>query len=248
MSVQDENVNAPTQEIVETTADDKGEKKIGDILAPTEAPKEEPKEDKQEDSSVPVAKFLAEKKARKALEKRVKELEEAVNSALEDDDVDVAKEVKSLADEYGVDPKFLKNLTNTLEKQLEDKFDKKVAPIVKEKRQEEINKIFKQHFDETIEVMQEYKSIVNPEVIKSLSLDPSNANLTLRQLIEKTYGNALGGRRTIETTTPNGGKEPQNVDFDKAKNDPEYYSQVMADPSLKEKYNAEMMRRFSRGF
>lgn len=242
MSEQDANVNAPAQEIAETNADDTSEKTLGDLLK-TETPSEEPKSEAKHEDSVPVAKFLAEKKTRKALEKRVKELEEAVNAALEDDDVDVSKEVKDLAEEYGVDSKFLKNLTTTLEKKLEDKFEKKLEPLTREKKQNDINTIFTTHFNETIGSMPEYEAIVNPDVIKSLSLDPANSNLTLRQLIEKTYGNALGGKRTIETTVPNGGKEPQEINYDRAQSDPDYYKEIMSNESSKKKYNEQMVKR-----
>jgi len=244
MSEQDTTVQAPTPEIVETTTNDTSEKKLGELLQ-SEAVDEKPtvEEPKQSDS-VALGKFLAEKKARKALEKKVKELEEAINGEVSDDDDDDSTESTDIAEKYGVDKKFLKELTKSVEKNVEAKFQ----PILKEKEEARIDKVFNQHFGETMEAMPEYKGVVNPDVIKSLSLDPKNANLTFRELIEKTYGNALGGKRTIESTVHNGGKEPQNVDYERAQQDSEYFKEVMSDPTSKKKYNEEMLRRLAGTF
>lgn len=251
MSEQDNTVNEPTQEIVEPTDNDTVEQKLGDILPETKPDEvvEQKPEDKKPDDSVALAKFLAEKKARKALEKKVKEYEAIINSEVEDDDEDsLSTDIKSIAKEYDVDEKFLKKLSTSLKSEIRKEYDEKLKPITQKEKENQFNQVFQKHFTETIDSMPEYKSVVNADVIKSLSRDPQNANLTMRELVEKTYSNALGGKRTIETTVPNGGKDPQNIDFDKAQKDPEYYAQIMADPSQKDKYNSEMMRRFQRGF
>jgi len=94
--------------------------------------------------------------------------------------------------------------------------------------------------------MPEYENLVNREVIKVLSLDPKNANKTFAQLIEETYGKAITGKRTIETTKPGGGKEPTEIDFDKALKDTEYFKEIMSNPTLKKKYNDSISSRVSR--
>jgi hypothetical protein len=93
--------------------------------------------------------------------------------------------------------------------------------------------------------MPEYSAIVNKDVIKTLSLDPANQNKTFQQLIEETYGNALGGKRTLETTTPRGGKALESVDFDRAKKDGKYLEEVLANPDTKKEYNEGLIGRLS---
>jgi hypothetical protein len=93
--------------------------------------------------------------------------------------------------------------------------------------------------------MPEFTSIVNPGVIKALSLLPQNASKTFPQLIEETYGNAISGKRTMQTTTPGGGKDSAPLDYTKATQDMSYYNEVMANPKLKAEYNQKML---SQGF
>lgn len=249
MSEQDNNVNAPTQEIVETTDNDTVEQKLGDILPETKPDEvvEQKPEEKKPDDSVALGKFLAEKKARKALEKKVKELEDAINSEVEDDDDDdsLSTDIKSLAKEFDVDEKFLKKLTTSVKSDLRKEYDEKLKPITEKNKETKFNEVFSKHFTETIDSMPEYKSVVNADVIKSLSRDPQNAHLTMRELVEKTYGNALGGKRTIETTVPHGGKEPQNVDYERAQKDSAYFNDVMSDSDSKKKYNEQMLKRIA---
>ena len=89
----------------------------------------------------------------------------------------------------------------------------------------------------------EFKAIANPEVIKSLAILPQNAKKTLSQILEETYGNAITGKRTIETTSPGGGKEPEPLDIKRAEKDIEYFKEVMADPKKKAQYNEAMLKR-----
>ena len=101
--------------------------------------------------------------------------------------------------------------------------------------------MFSKHFADAIEANPEYAGIANPEVIKTLSLDPRNASKTFVQIIEETYGGAIQGRRTIETTTPRGGKDPEKVDIQRAKTDQDYLTRVLQDPAMREQYNADLL-------
>ena len=58
-------------------------------------------------------------------------------------------------------------------------------------RDERIDKLFWEAFNKTIATMPEYKDIVEPEVIKTLSLKPENSNITFAQIIIDTYGSLL---------------------------------------------------------
>ena len=124
---------------------------------------------------------------------------------------------------------------------MKEELDSKFKPLEEEKRKESIEKVFNTHFNLALEKVPEFKGIVNPEVIKSLSLLPQNANKTFLQLIGETYGGAVTGRRTIPQTVPAGGKESAPLDYQRAVKDPEYFKEVMADPKLKAEYNNKML-------
>ena len=53
----------------------------------------------------------------------------------------------------------------------------------------------------------------------------------------------LLGKRTIETTQPGGGNDPEPLNIQRAEKDIEYFKQVMADPKKKAQYNEAMLKR-----
>lgn len=222
--MEDETID--TQVEAETTTTETTEQKpISEIL-------DEPK-------TVGLDKFLAIKKENKAFEQRIKELEDSINSATTYEDV--ADDVEDIGNEYNVDPKFLSKLTNSIKKELEGKLDAKLEPITKREKEASIEKIFSKHYDKAMESMVDYEDVVNRDVIKQLTLLPSNKDKTIPQLIEETYGRTITGKRSIETTTPGGGKEPEPLDYARAKKDTEYFAQIMADPKKKAAYNERMI-------
>lgn len=238
----DTQVDAGAETIVtETTTEKTEEKTISEIINNDEKKEEAPQ-------TVGLDKFLEVKNQKKELQKELNDLKSRLERG--EDMGDIGLDLDALAEEHDIDKGFLTKLVNTIktqaEKSLDERIDKKLAPITAKEKAEKIDKAFKTAFDGAIENMPEYKEVVNPEVIKTLSLDPKNANKTFTQLIEETYGNAITGKRTIETTKPGGGKEPTEVDFDKAAKDPEYFKEVMANPDLKKKYNAKLTDRISR--
>lgn len=230
--------DAPKAEEIKKEATDPTVEKVKTISEIIDKPKAEP-------TMVPEAAFLKEKKERKALEKQLKELEARASSGESIDDI--SDDIDSLADEFEVNKSFLKRLTQTLEKRAEKHADEKVStklkPFEDKERRENIDRIFNAEFTKVIDEMPEYKDVVNKNAIKILSLDPANKDKTFAQLIEETYSNSLRGRKTLETTTPRGGKSPEEIDFSRAKKDTEYFKEIMADPKLKQKYNSEMLNR-----
>lgn len=209
-------------------------KTIGDVI-----------NEKQKEESVPLAAFLDLKKDNKQMDKDIK----ALKKLIEDGGTkgEVIDTVDSLATEYNLDPKFLNKLANSIrkdvEKEADEKLSSKLKPLEAKDREDKIDKAFTKHFKDAMAEMPEYADIVNEDVIKSLSLEPKNQNKTFAQLIEDTYGKALPGKRTLESTKPGGGRAPEDIDFDRASKDPKYFKQVMENPETKRKYNEQLMER-----
>lgn len=228
---------APAEETVETTeAPAEAEETVGDIVdeaTPT-----------QEPEKIELSKFIELKRQNKELVKEIKKAQDSGQSKAE-----VSADIKSLASEYDVDPAFLEKLSKSVKAEAKAEFDEVVAktikPIEEKQRKEQIDNKFKKVFDKTLDKMPEYSEVVNPEVIKALAMSPDNAKKTMTQLIEEAYGNSVGGaKHTAETNSrPTGGKEPGEVDIARARKDPEYFKQVMADPVSKAKYNEELHKR-----
>ena len=222
----------------EQPATPEGETKqtIGDLLGEDKGkPKEEPK-------TVGLDKFLEEKKARKALEKEIKDLRKLVEVGGTQEEV--SESLAELAEEYpDVDPKFLNKLVKAIKTESTKEVEAKLKPFEEKERKQKLEAIFKRGFNEALEEVPEYSKVVNEDVIFKLSLLPENGQKTFVQLIVDTYSNALGGKRTMETTSPRGGKEPEALDVDRAKRDTEYFKEVMSNPKLKKEYNEALIAR-----
>ena len=226
-------INAPVSEDIETPIDTTPEVaptesiKISDMVA--EAPKP-----RMVDEHV----FVAEKKARKELEKKVRELEARQAPASEYSSV-----ADAIANEFDVDPAFTNKILSAAEENALKRFEETTnAKEAQKASMEKFDKAISSEFNRVIGNAPEFATIANMEIIKSLALIPSNHDKTVEQLIEDTYGNAVTGRRTVETTKPGGGKDPEPLDYDRATKDIEYFNKVMADPKLKDQYNEKMLR------
>lgn len=230
--------NAATEAKAEDVKVDEGAKPetIGEIIG-------DKKEEKTEPKMVPEAAFLEEKKARKALERDMKELQRRVEEGATK--TEVSETLADIAKEYDLDPKFLGKLAATIRKDVEAEADRKVSdrikPFEEKERAEKIQKVFDTHFSKALGDMDEYKDIVNKDVIFALSLNPQNSSKTIPQLIEETYGSAIRGKRSIETAQPHRGSTPGELDFDRANTDAAYLREVLADPKLKHQYNDKAM-------
>ena len=168
-------------------------------------------------TEVPLSRLNKEIQRRKELESELKELKAQLNDDPDVDDVDAEPEVKSLA--------------------------QRLEQIESRERRAKLEETFKTHFNSALENAPEYKDIVNIDVIKELAFNPANANKTYKQLLEMAYGNAVTGRRTIETTTPRGGAKDTKLDIDRARKDTEYRREVLADPELRKQYNEGLEKR-----
>lgn len=216
---QDAEVPAQTEQ----KAEEGTETTIAKVLG-TEEPKKE--------DSVPMAVFLEEKKGRKALEKKVKELEEAVANGSKEEQSEVSDEIDALGEQYNVDKNFLRDLKKSIKG--DDSASKRLERLEQREREERFNSALSSALDGA----PEYKEVVNKDVLKELAMLPKNANKTFEELLQETYGSAIRGKRTIETTKPRGGKSPDS-DFDpkRLKDDPEYMDEIESNPKLKEKYS-----------
>jgi len=228
----EEKVEVPEQKPAETIAD----------IIKSDEPKNEPK-------TVPEAAFLEEKKARKALEKELKSLKSSIDNG--SSDKEVSADIEAIAAQYqDVDKNFLRKYAEAVETRAFNKaqalIDEKLKPLETERHQEKLDKVFNTHYAKALADMPEYENVANKEVIKALSLLPQNATKTFAQLIEDTYGNALRGKRTIETTSPRGGVAPGTFDINRANTDPAYLAEVLKTPELKKQYDTYVDEKIKR--
>lgn len=190
--------------------------------------------------TVPLATHLETKKQLKDLKRTIKELQDSKGTSEE-----ITDDIDSLTDEYpDLDPVFLKKLTSGLKKEIRKEMDNDLKPLREEAKQDRIQQAFETHFNKALDLAPEYKGIANAEVIKTLSLDPKNAKKTFVQIIEDAYGSAVVGRRPMDSTTPRGGHEPENVDIDRASSDEKYLEQVLSNPKSKKEYNDAMQSHY----
>lgn len=222
-----EEVNKTEEAVVETKVENKT---VGEVL-----------EDKGADT-VPLKTFLEVKKEKKDLEKTVSDLQAQVKAGTITKS-EVKAELKDVADKYDVDANFLSELTTLIYADVEQSFNSKLKPLEEKEKAERINTAFEEHYNKVIEEMPEYADVINKNAIKALSLLPENSKKTFQQIIEETYGKTVTGKRTMETSTPRGGKET-SIDMNRMR-DPEYYKEVMANPELKKKYNENLHTRIN---
>jgi hypothetical protein len=198
------------------------------------------KEEEVKQNLIPESVFLGEKKARKAAERELKSLKESIENGATRSEI--SNDIDEIADEHNIDKGFLQKLASTIKAQTEKDLDEKYqSKFKKEEQIESFDIAFDKAYKVAIERGQEFEKIANPEIIKTLAMQPQNHKKTISQILEETYGNALTGRRTIETTTPAGGKDPEPLDYDKATKDINYLKEVLANPELKAKYNNIMI-------
>lgn len=218
--------------------------KVGDIFNGDNKSKE-PK-------TVPEAALLEFKNENKTLWKEIEKLQGLITEGVTKKEVN--EKLKAIGDKYKVDPQFLAEVADAIKSEPAAFKEPKAPKEAKEPDEEpkesstaksaRIDAIFKENFDKTIAAMPDFKDIADADVIKSLTLDPSNRDKTFRQIIEKAYGHLVKSKgKTIDTANPGGSKEPAAIDYDKAARDPEYFKSILADPALKKEYNANLHRR-----
>lgn len=204
---------------------------------------------------VPEATFLETKKALKEARKTIATLQRN-NVELP---ADIQSEINRLSETSGSDKQFLSDFAKLAVKASkqgveiapdtdEDTEDTPTVPkptSTKKADVEQFNKVFEKHFTQTMaELPDEYEKVVDKDEIKALSLLPKNSSKTFKQLIEDQYAHKLSGKRTFETTTPRSDRSgTQTLDTKRAQTDPEYFKEVMADPTLRAEYNSGLTER-----
>ena len=221
-----------TEQTMETPALVQEEKPVGEIVEEAE----------EKPNLVPEAVFLNVKKENKQLKKELRLLQESIEGGATAKEI--SADIAEIADEHNIDPVFLQKLAASIKAQTEKDLDDKLSSKLNAKeKSENFETAFNKAYQVAIERAPEFGSIANTEVIKTLSMQPQNSKKTISQLLEETYGNALSGKRTIETTKPGGGKDPEPLDFARASKDIEYFKEVMADPKKKAQYNEQMLKK-----
>lgn len=230
--------NAPESEVIDQAEEtvEETQQTIGEL---SEEIYNEESEEHASEKTVPEYAFVAQKKALIAAEKELKALRESMQYQ-EATQYEQVTGVDAIADKYNIDREFMNELKSTIENDLDAKYASKES--AKEKA-DKFNDAFSKQYNTALERGPEFQAIANPDVIKTLATLPQNKNKTVSQLLEETYGNALTGKRTIETTQPGGGKDPEPLDFAKAEKDINYFNEVMADPKKKAQYNDQMLKR-----
>lgn len=230
--------NAPESEVIDQAEEtvEETQQTIGEL---SEEIYNEESEEHASEKTVPEYAFVAQKKALIAAEKELKALRESMQYQ-EATQYEQVTGVDAIADKYNIDREFMNELKSTIENDLDAKYASKES--AKEKA-ERFNDAFSKQYNTALERGPEFQAIANPDVIKTLATLPQNKNKTVSQLLEETYGNALTGKRTIETTQPGGGKDPEPLDIAKAEKDINYFNEVMADPKKKAQYNEQMLKR-----
>jgi hypothetical protein len=212
--------NTPEQEVNTAQTNDQ----VADAVAePTVADlhAEEPKVDtKKKVDNVPIARLNKEIQRRKELEAELKELR---------GDLEADPEVENVEEEPAV-----------------KKLEERLESIEKKEKLAKMEVAFQQGLDKALQNAPEYKDVVNVEVIKALAFNPANRNKTYTQLLQEAYGNALNGKRTVETTTPRGGAKDTTLDRKRAETDATYRREVLADPELRKQYNEGLTDRVFR--
>jgi len=206
-----------------------------------------PEKEPEKPNLIPESVFLGEKKARKAAEKELARLKAEIEGGASREDI--SDSIDAIAEEHDIDKSFLKKLASTIKAEAKNEAKAEWEAELKAKSEGDSKvKQFEDSFAKGLQVAlergPEFKNLVNVDVIKQLALLPQNSKKTISQLLEDTYGNAIQGKRTIETeTSPGGGKDPEPLNFKKAQTDIEYFKEVMADPKKKAQYNEEMMKK-----
>lgn len=208
--------------------------KVGDVV------KSETKPEEVKVKTVPEAVFLEEKRERKELAKELKDIKKLLEDGASKKEV--SADVKDIAEEFGLTEQAVAKLIAKVGEQTKAEYDKeieaKLKPIQEKERAETVDKTFNEHFDKLMEAMPEFKNIANRDVIKTLSLDPKNANKTFAKILEDSYGHLVTGKKTIEKTQARGGVSDAPIDTKRMVHDMEYYKEVMGNPELKKQYLA----------
>lgn len=203
---------------VEDEADDSDEEEEGnsDYRPKSEQPKE----------TVPLKKHL---KLKKELARLKKERE--------DDGEDLStKDLDSLAEEYGLAPKALKELANTISTMTLKQAEKIIAPIQAKAIEAENERAFNTDFE--IKILKQYPHLASKkEQFKKIAFSPDFVHLKTLEDIRNEFFSDVTPKKKKETDAPEGGSrgstKVEEIDFDHMTE--EQHLRVLADPVLKKK-------------
>lgn len=204
------------------------------------APKQEVKEETlgtvvtepAKSDTVPLSKYMEEKRENKKLSTRIAELEGQKGSPVDED-------LAQLAKEFDANPELLARLDKRFgSKKTEDDSDikKELNEIKSQLQSEKLDKIFDGLWNKASEIDADLMAVADKDTLKKLALLPENQGLTLTQLAEKTYEKAVKGKRTIESSRP-GARGANDTDIDYSKMSDEDWDTVNKSPELKKKYD-----------
>lgn len=208
--------NTPEQEVKDVPEETVTDEQVTDETVGSYQEEEAPKENKVSEQ-IPKARLDKEIQRRKDLETELAELKKDKEADSTVSDTEKDPEVKELA--------------------------AKLAKIEENEQRSKRDIALTDGLNKALESAPEFKDIANAEFIKQMALNPANKDKTFVQLLDEAYGNALTGRRTIETTTPRGGAKDTKVDIDRARKDHDYRREVLSDPDLKKQYNESIQDR-----
>jgi hypothetical protein len=240
-TLQPESTETP-EKTVETT-----EKPLGEILQ-DEPEKESVKPDFKELYKTERREKRQTQSELKELKEKIREIEESRYDGVSD------KEIKSsmddLSEEYNVDKDFLKKQSKILKEEIraemQEELKRNLEPLSQREKEKKYVEDVTTYFNNAIEKMPEFKDVANLQAIIDLGRLPKNQQKTVTQLIEETFGSAITGKKTIESSNVRGTVESTEVDYDLAKKDTAYFKEIMANPELKKKYNAGLAKRVLR--
>jgi len=219
----DETTTTQEQEVKdapeETVNDEQAtEETIGDTLEDTQT--EESPQEKKVPDNVPKARLDKEIQRRKDAEAELEALKkDKADEGSTTSETDSDPEVKKLAD--------------------------KLAKIEEKERQVRQDAILSEGIDKALAEAPEYKKVANTDLLKQMAMLPQNKDKTFNQLLDEAYGNAISGKRTIESTTPRGGAADVKVDMERAQRDAEYRKEILRDPEMKKQYNVGLENRIN---
>lgn len=240
----DEAIITPEVEVNIPNAEKTAEPTIGDTPIVEQTISDMiPEKEEVKPNLIPEGVFLGEKKARKAAEKEVERLTALIESGGSKEEV--SNSIDAIAEEHDIDKGFLKKLSSTIKAEAKAEIEADInAKSVGENKMKQFEDSFNKGLQVALERGPEFKDIANADVIKQLALLPQNSKKTISQILEETYGNAIQGKRTIETQTqPGGGKDPEPLDLKRASSDINYLTEILKDPIKKAKYNEEMLKK-----
>lgn len=202
-------------------------------------------EGEKKDETVPLKKFMDEKRDRKAAEERASALEKEVADlrvrSIAMRPAEVNEEARRIAAKFDTSEEFVAEVFTAARKSAKEELETTIAPKLSKLENERLIEQRERKFDDVLatalDEMPEYKDIVSKEALKALAFNPANAKKTMAQILEETYGNAVKGKRTLETG--HAGKTPKEPNYT-APTETDW-AEINSNPAAKEKWSKEAL-------